>query len=256
MSSLSPSCISSPSFILWFIILSLSISSLYLYSLLISRLYLSSGDIYGKNGKILYIGDYLLDQRKGSEKLKQYKELDFLIFFHDSSKLGLHNSTIGLRSSESDWHFHESKNIDLKKLKGKGKELDQYCNLIYEGVYLNGKRNGKGIECYRGILIFEGEFLNGKRNGKGKKFDFFGSLNFEGEYLNGEKNGKGKEYDKKGKLIFEGEYLNDKPWNGKGYDEKENIIYNLRSHNLRRRRCPVIRHRIPCRQQQHFLFRH
>ena len=86
------------------------------------------GKDYHKNGKLLYIGDYLLDQRKGSEKLKQYKELDFLIFFHDSSKLGLHNSTIGLRSSESDWHFHESKNIDLKKLKGKGKELDQYCN--------------------------------------------------------------------------------------------------------------------------------
>ena len=36
-------------------------------------------------------------------------------------------------------------------------------------------------------LIFEGEYLNGKRNGKGKEYDSFGSLIFEGEYLNGKK---------------------------------------------------------------------
>ena len=45
------------------------------------------------------------------------------------------------------------------------------------------------------ILIFEGEYLNGKRNGKGKEYYYFdGKLKFEGEYLNGERNGKGKEY--------------------------------------------------------------
>ena len=30
----------------------------------------------------------------------------------------------------------------------------------------NGERNGKGKEYYNGKLIFEGEYLNGKRNGK------------------------------------------------------------------------------------------
>ena len=40
-------------------------------------------------------------------------------------------------------------------------------------------------------MIFEGEYLNGKKNGKGKKYDF-NSLIFEGEYLNGEKMGKEK----------------------------------------------------------------
>ena len=40
--------------------------------------------------------------------------------------------------------------------------------LIFEGEYLNGVRNGKGKEyCKNGILEFEGEFSNGKRwNGK------------------------------------------------------------------------------------------
>ena len=37
-------------------------------------------------------------------------------------------------------------------------------HLIFEGEYLNGKRNGKGKEYYdNGKLEFEGEFINGKR---------------------------------------------------------------------------------------------
>ena len=51
---------------------------------------------------------------------------------------------------------------------------------------------------------------------------------FEGEYLNGKKNGKGIEYYDKGELKFEGEYLNGKKWNGKGYNMKKNIVYELR----------------------------
>jgi len=33
-------------------------------------------------------------------------------------------------------------------------------------------------------IIFEGEYLNGKRNGKGKEYYNNGKLQFEGEYLN------------------------------------------------------------------------
>ena len=83
--------------------------------------------------------------------------------------------------------------------------------MIFEGEYLNGKRNGKGKEYDEDCnLIFEGEYLNGKRNGKGKEYINYGiisKINFEGEYLNGKRNGKGKEYDDDGKLEFEGEYL-------------------------------------------------
>ena len=43
-----------------------------------------------------------------------------------------------------------------------------------------------------GELIFEGEYLNGERNGKGKEYNYDGRLIFEGEYLNGKKTGKEK----------------------------------------------------------------
>ena len=119
----------------------------------------------------------------------------------------------------------------LYETKEKGKEYYSFNNkLIFEGEYLNGKRNGKGKEYYDdSIVIFEGEYLKGKRNGKGKIYyiDCFGNENikFEGEYLNGEKNGKGKEYYENGNLKFEGEYLNGNPINGIRYDP-ENNAYN------------------------------
>ena len=46
------------------------------------------------------------------------------------------------------------------------------------------------------------------------------------EYINGEKKGMFKEYENR-KLIFEGEHLNGKKWNGKGYDNEGNVIYEL-----------------------------
>ena len=71
--------------------------------------------------------------------------------------------------------------------------------------------NGYGKEfCLKSKkLIYEGEYLNGKRNGKGKEYDFDGKVIFEGKYLNGKRNGKGKEY-YRNYITFEGEYLNGK----------------------------------------------
>ena len=99
-----------------------------------------------------------------------------------------------------------NKKINQEKLE-KMKEYDYWNGkLVFEGEYLNGKRNGKGKEYnYRGKLIYDGYYLDGKRNGKCKEYDYWNEiLIFEGEYVNGEKNGVVKEYDNNGNLIFEG----------------------------------------------------
>jgi len=95
------------------------------------------------------------------------------------------------------------------------------------GKYKIGGKNGYGKEFIinTNILIFEGEYLNGKRNGIGKGYDYNGKLIFEGEYLNGKINGKGKQYYENGKLKFEGEYFNEKNWNGKAYNKNGNIEF-------------------------------
>ena len=103
-------------------------------------------------------------------------------------------------------------------------------NIIYEGECLNGVRDGKGKEynLWNYELEYDGGYLNGKWSGFGKKY-YKGVLDYEGEYLNGQRNGKGKEYNYKGKLIFEGEYLNGKKWNGKGYDNQGNPIFEIKN---------------------------
>ena len=108
---------------------------------------------------------------------------------------------------------------------GYGKE---FClksgELIYEGEYLNGKRNGKGKEYENGEVIFEGKYSNGKRNGKGKEYHYNNKLKFEGEYLNGKRHGKGKEYDGYN-IRYEGEYLNGERYGkGKTYSNGRMIL--------------------------------
>ena len=120
---------------------------------------------------------------------------------------------------------------------GKVKELSLFDNqLLFEGEYLNGKRNGKGKEYFMGKrfgyinMIFEGEYLNGKRNGKGKLYSCINDILIsEGEYSNGILDGKVKYYNE-GLLFFIGEYKKGKPWNAKNYD-KNNVLYEIKEGN-------------------------
>ena len=95
----------------------------------------------------------------------------------------------------------ENKKLDLiiynKQLQNKlFINLENYKNASnkYKIVGTDGK--GKEYIMNTNILIFEGEYLNGKRNGKGKEYNINGNLLFEGEYLNGKKV-SGIGYDKK-----------------------------------------------------------
>ena len=76
------------------------------------------------------------------------------------------------------------------------KEYDSENNLIYEGEYSNGERNGLGKEydIMRDCLIYEGYYINGDRNVKGKEYYEDGKIFYEGEFLAGKRHGKGKLY--------------------------------------------------------------
>ena len=107
-----------------------------------------------------------------------------------------------------------------------GIELIHYMNLSKKYVKIDGNKKGKEYSLdvsTRGQLLFEGEYLNGKRNGRGREYGKDNNLLFEGEYLNGKRNGKGKEYNMDRRLKFEGKYLNGKRWKGKEYYNDYNI---------------------------------
>ena len=98
-------------------------------------------------------------------------------------------------------------------------------SLQFEGIFLNGKKNGKGKKYENGKLIFEGEYLDGEEWNGYKAIYNDDELLFEGELINHFKR-KGKEYSK-GNLVFEGEFLLDKKWSGITYDEDGKIIYTI-----------------------------
>ena len=109
--------------------------------------------------------------------------------------------------------------------------LINYMVLSERYIIFQNDGEGKEYNDYYSELIFEGKFFKGKRHGKGKEYDYKGKLIFEGEYINGKRNGRGKEFYKNGTTKFEGEYLNGKKWNGKGYNIKKEIIYELNNGN-------------------------
>ena len=71
--------------------------------------------------------------------------------------------------------------------------------------------------------------IDDKVNGYMKISDEDTNLKFEGEIFNNIRI-KGREYIK-GKLEYEREYSFGRKWNGKGYDENGNIIYELNNGN-------------------------
>ena len=116
--------------------------------------------------------------------------------------------------------YEDNKNIKI---------FDKYNDeLVFEGEFSNGHKNGKGKEYDNGRLIFEGEYINGEKKGKGKEYYDNDKLKFEGEYRYGIRNGKGKEYYKNGELKFEGEYHYGKMHEGKLYDIKLKKIIEIK----------------------------
>jgi len=149
------------------------------------------------DSKLLFEGEYLNGKRHG--KGKEY---------YFDGKLSFESEYLYDWKIKGKFYINEKLEFEgeyLYNKKWNGKGYDENGNIIYELINGNGKV--KEYSGWRSRLIFEGEYLNGKRNGKGKEYTLKGILKFEGEYLNGKRHGKGKEYYwEDGKLIFEGEY--------------------------------------------------
>ena len=198
------------------------------------------------NDRRIFEGEYFQGKRHG--KGKEYNANNELIYEGEYSKgkkhgLGKEYDNFGQLIFEGEYLYGKKWNGILKfqhndySIKnGKG-IIKEYIedNLIYEGEYNNGEKNGKcKLHFIDGKLLFEGEYLNGKIwNGNGyinkhlyemkngnlsiQEFNNKGKLIFSLEYLRGEKNGKWKKLDDTGKLIFETNYLNGKK-NGKSIE--------------------------------------
>ena len=219
------------------------------------------GKEYDFDGNLIFEGEYLNGKRNG--KGKEYNDKGEKIFegeylngkrngkgkeYYDNGNVVLHFEYLNGKKWNGAFYKEKDEEVFYEIKNGKGYMFEANYNgeLLFEGEYLNGEKNGKGKEYNNnGKLIYEGEYLNDKRNGKGIEYNYKGEIIFEGEYLYNNKI-KGREYIKddlkkkkifsfnffshdKGRLEYEGEYLYNKKWNGKGYDKDGNIIYDLKN---------------------------
>jgi hypothetical protein len=111
--------------------------------------------------------------------------------------------------------------VKLKVLKGKcasggcktGRGVWQDPDATYEGDFVLGKYEGKGIMTYLSGNRHEGSYRAGKRDGDGKYFFSTGTV-YDGNFENNNFNGIGKLKYKTGE-TFEGEFVDDER-NGTG----------------------------------------
>ncbi len=113
-----------------------------------------------KNRRLIYEGKYL--NNKKNKKGKEYYNFGKLKFEGEYS--------YGRKWNGNIYDNRGNFSFKIKDGAGNGKEYDADGMLIYDGEYLDGKRNGKGKEYHNHRLIYEGEFFDGKRRGKGKKY--------------------------------------------------------------------------------------
>ena len=142
--------------------------------------------------ELIFEGEYINGKRNG--KGKEYDNFGNLIFEGEY-----------INGKKWNGKFYDKYNKAINELKeGKGyiKEYSYDNKLKFQGNYINGERNGKGKEYDTyGNIIFNGVYKNGKRwNGKG--YDDYGNIIFK------LKNGKGlvKEYYYQGSVKFVCEY--------------------------------------------------
>ena len=194
------------------------------------------GKEYNLLGKLIFDGKYINGKKNGRGKE----------YFNDGKIKFEGIYFFGTKYNGKGYDKTNKLIYEIKDGNGYIYELDNFGYLIYEGEYLNGKKNGKGKEYYyKDKIKFQGIYLNDiKMNGIGydinneaiyeikegkghiKEYDYFGNLQYEGEYLYGEINGYVKEYNNH-TIIYEGDYANGKrSGNGKEYNKKsKELIY-------------------------------
>ena len=105
-------------------------------------------------------------------------------------------------------------------VKGKGKYIYANGN-IYEGDFINSKREGKGVLTIKGVEVYEGELKNDQRNGKGISMYINGDK-YEGNFLNSVRGGPGT-YTYKDGSFYTGDFKDNMP---NGYGKEFNKVTN------------------------------
>ena len=97
--------------------------------------------------------------------------------------------------------------LDWKR-HGYWKRNDENGNVLIEGSYVNGQRDGLWRFYSGGKLSYEGCYVRGSYIGKWRWWHENGKLQSEGNYVDGELDGLWRNWDKNGECEIEEVYVN------------------------------------------------
>ena len=196
--------------------------------------------------------------KEGHDKKDLSQEINYETYITDLLFVGEYIDDNAVKDKRNrngkGFEYHDNKFVFEGEYKngiivnGKGKIYDNKGNIIFNGEYINGKRNGHVYEYYDStetkfdtnissekisLLKYEGKYIDDEKNGLGKEYSYDESTqiitSFEGIYKDGKKwEGVGKEfYQVPDKLLFDGEYKEGKRWNG-NFIEYSNIMGRIK----------------------------
>ena len=172
------------------------------------------------HGKIKNIDQYefshLADTKGGSSGSPVFLE-------NTNHIIGLHKS--GNKEENENYGDFIFPIINSIKMNGQyNKKI--YKNAVYEGDFVNGKREGYGKIIFEDGKYFIGKYLNDKENGKGIYYNKNNTKKYEGYLIDGKREGYGKDIDRNGD-CFIGPWKNNLAHGkGKNFDKEGNIFYD------------------------------
>lgn len=155
------------------------------------------GKLYDEFGHLIYEGEFLEEEYSGEGQ--KYDEKGNLIYSGEFKK-NMYNGQGTL---------YDIENGEIK----------------YEGMFVNGKIEGKGFEYKNGAVIYSGEFRDGKYGGQGIKYDKDSIVVYKGLFKNGKYDGEGVLFKKNGGIIYDGSFESGK-YEGYG------TLYNIKTSKL------------------------
>ena len=167
-----------------------------------------------KNLKAKYNYSPLRPKRNNSQDLSNYSYLtnsSSNIFNNNNNVINNYKKNVYLNNSSTKSLSPLSSRYNGIRINGKkeGKGIYYYPNgCKYEGYFKNDKKNGKGIFYYSNGDRYEGHFKEGNYEGNGI-FYFNNGDRYEGNFERNKYSGKGKYYYHNGD-YFEGYWMDDK----------------------------------------------
>lgn len=170
------------------------------------------GKLYDKFGNLIYEGEFYDEEYSG--KGQKYDKEGNLIYDGEFKK-NMYSGHGALYDIENGEIRYEGMFVN-GKMEGKGFEYKNGA-VIYSGEFRDGKYGGQGIEYDKdGIVVYKGLFEKGKYDGEGVLFKKDGGISYDGSFESGEYEGYGTLYDiKTSKLAYVGDFKDGK-YDGEG----------------------------------------